>query len=203
MIENNYAPVILISTIVLVIIFYLRFEKKKSSIMEIVLLAIMIVMAVTGRFIFAALPHFKPVSAIIIIYGIYMGAESAFMCGSLTALISNFMFGQGPFTPFQMAAWGLVGAFAGIFGKYLKKSRILLCIYGGIAGVLYSVIVDVWSVLWIDGVFNIKRYLALLVTSLPVMATYMISNVVFLMILAGPLGKKLKRIDKKYIKCEL
>ena len=75
---------------------YLTYEKREGSIRRMVLLAVMVAIAVTGRFLFAPLPFFKPVTAIVILTGMYLGAEAGFLVGSLTALISNIFFGQGP-----------------------------------------------------------------------------------------------------------
>ena len=77
--------------------FYYAYEKREGSIRRMVLLAVMTALAVAGRFIFAMLPGFKPVTAIVILSGMYMGAEAGFLVGSLTAIISNMFFGQGLF----------------------------------------------------------------------------------------------------------
>lgn len=178
--------------------FFLRFEHKRQNVRELVLVAVMTALSVAGRFLFAPVPGFKPVTAIVIITGLYLGWEAGYLCGSLTALVSNLYFGQGPWTPFQMAIWGLIGLFAALLAKQLCASRILLCIYGVFSGVAYSAFMDVWSTLWYDGYLNIARYLALLITALPFMAVYAVSNVVFLLMLTGPIGRKLTRIKTKY-----
>ena len=90
------------------------------------LTAAMTALSVSGRFLFAMLPGFKPVTAIIIITALYFGAQAGFMTGALTALISNIYFGQGSWTPFQMLAWGIVGLLGGILSGYLKKNKWLL-----------------------------------------------------------------------------
>ena len=176
----------------------LTFEKKENNTTRLVILSVMIALSVAGRFIFAFVPFFKPVTAIVVITGMYMGYECGFICGAFTALISNFMFGQGPWTPFQMFSWGLIGLGAGILGKYMIKSRLLLLIYGIFSGVLFSLIMDVWSTMWLDGTFNIIRFYANAITALPVTAVYVFSNVVFLLVLGKPFGKKINRIKTKY-----
>lgn len=89
----------------------------------------------------------------------YFGSEAGFMTGALSAVISNFFFGQGPWTPFQMFSWGILGLIAGIIADPLKRSKIVLTIYAVISGILYSLIMDIWTVLWADGYFNFSRYL--------------------------------------------
>ena len=196
--QNRYDIVMLLVAVLSIVPFFLRFEHKRQNVRELVLVAVMTALGVAGRFLFAPVPGFKPVTAIVIITGLYLGWEAGYLCGSLTALVSNLYFGQGPWTPFQMAIWGLIGLFAALLAKQLCASRILLCIYGVFSGVAYSAFMDVWSTLWYDGYLNIARYLALLITALPFMAVYAVSNVVFLLMLTGPIGRKLTRIKTKY-----
>ena len=93
--------------------YYFKYEKKKPQTRESVVLAVMIAITVASRMLFAFSPGFKPVSAMVIICGMAFGRESGFLCGSLSAVVSNFFFGQGPWTPFQMLAWGTIGWIAG------------------------------------------------------------------------------------------
>ena len=97
-----------------------------------------------------------------------------------------------------MLAWGVIGLLAGALSRPLKKSRIALCAFGALAGVLFSLLMDIWTVLWMDGRFVLTRYLAALSSALPVTVGYAVSNVIFLLLLAGPIGEKLERIKKKY-----
>jgi len=177
--------------------FFLSFERKGHDTRRLILLAVMVALSVLGRFVFAAIPHFKPVTAIVVITGIWLGAESGFLCGSLSAVLSNILFGQGPWTPFQMFAWGIIGWIAGLLSPWLKKSRLFLALYGVLSGVLYSFLMDIWTVLW-WGEFSFSRYLAALASALPVTAVYAVSNVIFLLILSRPIGEKLERIIFKY-----
>ena len=144
------------------------------------------------------LPGFKPVTAIIIITALYFGAQAGFMTGALTALISNIYFGQGPWTPFQMLAWGIVGLLGGILSGYLKKNKWLLLIYSALAGILFSMIMDIWTVLWMDNSFNFPRYAAALLGSAKSTLTYAVSNVIFISVLLLPTGRALERIKEKY-----
>ena len=137
-------------------------------------------------------------TAITVITAIWLGGESGFLVGSLTALISNFYFGQGPWTPFQMLAFGLIGLIAGLLNKPLKKSRLALAIYGVFAGIAFSFAMDVWTVVWANGDFSLPMYLTALVTAIPYTIMYAVSNVVFLLILGKPFGEKLERIKVKY-----
>ena len=173
------------------LLFLSGYEKKSVGTRRMVIVAIMVALSVAGRFI----PLFKPITAITVITAVYLGAESGFLVGSLSALISNFYFGQGPWTPFQMLAWGLIGLFAGLLQKPLKRSRVLLLIYGVLSGIAYSMLMDVWTV---GAVLDLDLYLAALVTALPHTLLYAVSNLIFLWLLAKPFGEKLERIRVKY-----
>ena len=97
-----------------------------------------------------------------------------------------------------MLGWGLIGLFAGLLSKPLGKSRVLLLLYGVLAGVAFSAVMDVWSVLWASGQLTLAGYTAALVAALPHTALYAVSNVAFLWIFAKPVGDKLQRIKIKY-----
>lgn len=197
--DRKYNLISILIAFLACIPFYMTYEKKEGSIRRMVVLAVMVAISVVGRLIFAVLPGFKPVTAIVVIAAIYMGSESGFLIGSLSAIISNMFYGQGPWTPFQMLAWGSLGLIAGlpVMQKILKK-RVILAVYGFLAGFGYSAIMDIWTVLSFDGSFSLARYLTVLAMALPVSMEYAISNVVFLMLGIGPIGRKLKRINIKH-----
>ena len=165
------------------VFFFHSFERK----------AVMTALSVVGRFIFAPIPAFKPVTAIVILTGIYLSAEGGFLTGALTALISNMYFGHGAWTPFQMLAWGSIGLFAGLFSKQMRKYPVLILIYGGLSGVFYSLIMDVWTVLWYDSSFNISMYKAAIISAVPYTLIYSVSNIIFLLIIGKGFGRKLDR----------
>lgn len=178
--------------------FFLRYERRRPTAKEIVIVAVMTALSCVGRAVFSVVPAFKPVTAMVIISGLYLGAEPAFVVGTFTALVSNLFFGLGPWTPFQMFVWGLIGFITGIAAKHKIKSRAAICVWGAIAGVIFSVCMDVWTVLSVDGTFSWTRYLAVLATGLPFMFLYALSNVIFLLCLEPLFGRKLDRIRKKY-----
>ncbi len=198
--DRKYVFISFIIVILTLIPLILTFEKKESSIRYMVIIAVMTALSVVGRFLFAAIPGFKPVTAIVLLTAIYFGAEAGFLVGALTALISNIYFGQGPWTPFQMFAWGMIGLLAGLpwVRQMLQKNKFLLILAGLFAGVLFSLLMDVWTVLSVDGFFNVKRYITVVGLSLPFMITYAVSNVIFLLLTIKPIGEKLERIKKKY-----
>ncbi len=178
--------------------FFIRFEKNQSDTKKSVLISAMVALSVIGRIAFSAIPGFKPVTAVVIITAMHFGGEAGFAVGALSALISNFYFGQGPWTPFQMFTWGIIGLLAGLISSALKESKITLSLYGILSGIMFSALMDVWSVLWTDGYFNLSRYFASIASALPFTFIYAVSNVVFLLLFSKPIGKILERIKTKY-----
>ena len=196
--QKIYSWAAISAALILCGIFFFLFEHRKTTSSELAVIAVLTALSVVGRAVFAALPGFKPCSAIIIIAGIYFGKENGFMVGALTPLISNFYYGQGMWTPFQMAAWGIIGFGAGLFSRQLSKKKFLLVIYGAFSGALFSVVMDLWSVLWADNKFSLSRYIVLMISSSKFTLVYMISNVVFLLIFIGPSKRIFKRLNLKY-----
>ena len=148
--------------ILTLLLFVAGFEKKTTGTRRMVLVAVLIALSVAGRFI----PFFKPVTALTVIAAVWLGGESGF--------------GQGPWTPFQMLAWGLIGLFGGFLASPLRKSRALLLLYGVLSGIVYSLIMDVWNVLWYNGSFRAALYGASVLAALPHTLLYAASNFLFL-----------------------
>ena len=196
--EKSYAAITLAALVLACVPFFLSFERSKPSAGRVVLLAVMVALSVSGRFVFAPLQFFKPVTAMVILAGMYFGSEFGFLTGALSAVISNFYFGHGPWTPFQMFAWGIIGCISGILSVWLKKNRPLLLLYGGLCGILYSLIMDVWTALWADGKFVLSRFIAAALNAAPITAIYIVSNIIFLAVLAPLFGRKIERLKTKY-----
>ncbi len=179
--------------------FFLSFEKRAPSARELVLAAVMTAFSAAGRFIFAPIPFFKPVTAIVVLAAMHLGPQTGFMVGALSAVVSNIYFGQGAWTPFQMFCWGFIGFLAGVLNrKGVLERAVPLAAYGVFSGAAYSVVMDIWTVLAADGTFSGTRWTAAMISALPVTAVYCVSNVIFLLVLRKPVGKRLERIKKKY-----
>lgn len=177
-----------------VLLFLAGIERRRTGTRRMVLTAVMTALCIAGRFI----PLCKPVTAVIILAAMYLGCEAGFLTGAMAALLSNFFFGQGPWTAFQMLAWGMIGWLAGILAEPLKRHRAMLLLFGVLAGVAYSMIMDVWTVLQYNRSFDFSLYLAKFLTALPHMLLYAASNFVFLLWMGKPFGEKLERIRIKY-----
>ena len=110
--RNGIVNYYLVSTLALLLslaAFFLSYERKKPTAQELVLLAVLCAVAVVGRMAFAAVPFFKPAAAIVILTGIAFGGQAGCLCGAASMLVSNFFFGQGAWTPWQMLAFGVAG----------------------------------------------------------------------------------------------
>ena len=192
--QKRHIIVSLAVAVMALLLFTAGFERKATGSRRLVIVSVMTALCFAGRFI----PFLKPISALTIITALYLGGEAGFLVGAMSAVLSNFYFGQGPWTAFQMLAWGMTGLFAGIFAEPLKRRKWLLLVYGALAGVGYSFFMDIWTVLWYGEGFSFKLYLGALFTAIPYTASYAASNVLFLALLAKPFGDKLDRIKTKY-----
>ena len=181
--------------------FFMMFEGRKPKAREIMVIAVLSALGVAGRAAFFMVPSFKPVAAFVILTGISFGGEAGFLVGCLIMLISNMFMGQGPWTPWQMFSFGIIGFFAGILYKkgILKARKADLCIYGFLSVVLiYGGIMNPASVLMAYGHITKESLLAFYISGLPVDLVHAASTVVFLCIMSRPLLTKLERIKVKY-----
>lgn len=197
--DRKYNVISLIVAFLSCVPFFIRFERGKSGARELVIIAVMTAFSIVGRLIFAPLPGFKPVTAFTVISGVALGPEAGFLVGSLTAVVSNFFFGQGPWTPFQMFSWGFLGFVSGaLFFRAKKKNLFLICVLGAAGGAIFSLLMDIWTTLSLDGTFLWTRYAVNVASSLPFMGIYAASNVIFLLVLTKPFLSRLNRIKTKY-----
>lgn len=179
--------------------FLLRFEGRRPGARELVLLASMAALAVAGRAAFYWLPQAKPVSAIVILTAGILGPEAGFLTGALAALLSNFFFGQGPWTPWQMLGFGLVGFLGGklFYGK--RKSRLGLAVYGFFSVLLvYGGLLDTASLFLFPAEISWQALLALYASGFPFNLVHAVATVVFLWLLDAPVCAKLERLVRKY-----
>ena len=180
---------------------FLIFEGRKPQARELLTIAVLVAIAVAGRAAFFMVPSFKPVVAVTIISAVCFGAESGFLVGALSMLSSNMLFGQGPWTPWQMFAAGIIGFLAGIlFQKgWLKARKISLCIYGFLATVfIYGGIMNPASLVMTSYAITKRNLLAIYMSGLPVDLVHASATVIFLWIASKPMIEKLERIKVKY-----
>ena len=181
--------------------FFLIFEGRKPQARELVTVAVLCAIGVAGRSALFMIPQCEPVMALTIIVGVAFGGETGFLVGAMTMLCSNFFMGQGPWTPWQMFAMGIIGFLAGmLFRKgLLRRTKGALCtfsiiacviIYGGIINPAYALL---YSETINPGVI-IGYYLMGFVPDCIHAAT----TAVFMWFIAEPMLEKLDRIKVKY-----
>ena len=203
-IDRAYLYASLIILALILIPFYISFEKDRPYARQIVLVSVMTALAVASRAAFFWVPQFKPIIAVIIISGAGLGAQSGFVVGSMSAFVSNFLFGQGPWTPFQMTAWGLIGMLAGLlFCRESSSSDSIkvapLMIYGAVSCfLLHGAITDIWTVLSVSDRPTIGQFITVYSAGLIPDLILAAATVLFLGAAARPMLKKINRVKMKY-----
>ena len=183
--------------------FFMLFESRRMRAREIVLIASMCVICVAGRIVFAPFPQVKPVSALVIISGICLGSESGFIIGALSGFCSNFYFGQGPWTPWQMFAFGIIGFLAGILKGFFVKDnmpkRIPISIFAFVSVlVIYGTIMNTSSVLMTQDTITLPMIGTMMASGFIFDLVHAISTVCFIYLFAKPMFERLIRVKKKF-----
>lgn len=199
--DRKYYVVSLLLVCYAMIPFFMVFERRKPKARELIVIAVLIAIAVCGRAAFFMTPQFKPVVAVVIITGVCLGSQAGFLVGAMTGFVSNFLFGQGPWTPWQMFAFGAIGLLAGLFFKrgWLKATKLNLCIFGALTTFfVFGGIVDIWTILMFTPEPNIETAVIVYGAALVFNLIHAASTVFFLFFLAKPMIEKLERIKIKY-----
>lgn len=180
--------------------FFARFERKQLQAREVVLLAMLVAIAAVSRVPFAAVPSIQPMTFVIIVTAISFGAESGFIVGALAALVSNMFLGHGPWTPWQMFTWGMVGLTAGMLkdtGWFIRRPVLLA--FGFIWGLLFGWIMNLSMVPTLfQSVFSWKALMAVYAAGFYFDLLHALANVFFLAVFGGSWVKIMLRFKKKY-----
>lgn len=193
-------------TITLVIIemmlpFFCMFEARKPQPRELVTVAVMAALAAASRAAFAFLPSFKPITGIIMIAGMAFGAEVGFLTGALGIFASNFLFSQGPWTPWQMLAYGIAGFVAGlVFHKRKEKFKPLVLAVFGFALVLVVIgpLLDSCTVFTSLVTITWPAVAVVFAQGLPLNVSHAFATALTLFLIGKPLLQKLDRLQIKY-----
>ncbi|MFC5448853.1 ECF transporter S component [Paenibacillus aestuarii] len=199
--DRKYYFISLLIVLYTIIPFAFVFERRKPQARELIVIAVMAAIAVAGRSAFFMLPQFKPVVAVVIIAAVCLGAEAGFLVGTTAGFVSNFFFGQGPWTPWQMFGFGIIGFLAGILFQYglLKRSKLSLCIFGGLSTlVVYGGIMNLSTLLMVTPNFTWKGLIAVYMSGFWFDLVHASATVFFLFVISGPMIEKLERIRVKY-----
>ena len=181
--------------------FALIFEGRKPQARELVLIATLCAIGVAGRAAFFMLPNFKPVLALVIICGVALGGETGFLVGAMTMLVSNIMFGQGPWTPWQMFAMGVIGFLSGVLYRkgLIGRSKLSLCIFGALCAiVIYGGIMNPAAALIWSRSISKEILISYYLSGFPVDLVHASATVIMLWFFAEPMLEKLDRIKVKY-----
>lgn len=182
----------------LVILLFARFEESVISSKEVALVGILAAITAAARIPFAALPNIQPCTFLIIATGIVFGPLAGVMVGSMTAAVSNMFLGQGPWTVWQMAGWGLVGLLSGFIGKRRQQIGPLgIAVLGAILGMVYNTLMDFSSWVWLYGLDPTKS-LAIFSLGLPFGIIHSIGNVVFALSLGKPVLFAFRRFQRRF-----
>lgn len=199
--DRSYYLISLMIIVYATLPFIMVFEHRKPQARELIVIAVLSAIAIAGRAAFFMLPQFKPVVAIVIITGVCFGAESGFLVGSMTGFVSNFFFGQGPNTPWQMFCFGIIGFLAGILYQrgLLRQSKPSLCAFGGLSTFLiYGGIMNFGTFLMSGMPLTAEALTATYAAGIPFDLIHAASSIIFLFILSRPMIEKLERIKIKY-----
>ena len=187
--------------------FFVSFESRRPQARELVIIAVMCALAVVARVAFIWFPHFKPIAAIVMIAGVALGSRSGFLVGAISLLVSDFVFGQGPWTPWQMLAYGIAGFVAGFLAErgviprsdLSNRAKTLLSLAGAVfIIVVVGPILDTCSLFTMVSVITPESALAIYASGLPVNAVQAAATAITLLVLANPLLGKLERVRVKY-----
>lgn len=187
--------------------FLAEFERRRPTARDVALLAVLVALAVASRAAFALVPHFKPMAAVVMITGVALGARSGFLVGALAALVSGFLFGQGPWTPFQMLAFGTAGLAFGLIADrgLIPRDRLAPAIVAGLAlgGFIFVVLVagpilDTSSVFLMLSTLTPEGVAAIYLAGLPVNAIHGAATALTLLLAANPLLAQIARVRAKY-----
>lgn len=181
--------------------FFLIFERRKPQARELVIISVLCAIGVAGRAAFFMLPQFKPVAAVVIISGVAFGGEAGFLVGAVTMLVSNILFGQGPWSPWQMFAMGVIGFLAGVLFRkgLLRRSRLPLSIFGGLAAiVIYGGLMNPSFVLAYNANPTWPMFLSAYIVGFPMDLIHGAATAFFLWFCSRPMLEKLDRIKVKY-----
>ena len=184
----------------LMVPFFMAFEGRKPQARELVVIAVMCAIAIVARTAIP-IPHFKAIFAVIMLSGIAFGPEAGFMVGGISAFASNFFYGQGAYTPWQMMAYGAGGMLAGfLFAKgRLPQKPWVMAVFGFFATILWvGPLLDCSHICLMLSVINRDSILAALLSGFPVNLSQAICTVLIMLLFGRPLLDKLDRVKTKY-----
>ena len=180
------------------LIFFVIYERSKPKTKELLLMVVICSIAGLGRIIFAEIPGVQPLTSMVIIMASVAGSIPGFICGALSALISNMILGQGLWTLYQMVAWGLIGVIAGLIGKLIKNRQevtkcVVFGVYGFIAAYIFSFITDFLSVCYLGDNVTLASIIAVYISGFAFAIGHAVFNMIFIFLFYGAISRRLIR----------
>jgi energy-coupling factor transport system substrate-specific component len=176
------------------------YERTHPTTRVLALVATLAALAALGRVAFAPLPNVKPTTDIVLIAGLVLGGAPGFMVGAVAALASNLFFGQGPWTPWQMAAWGAAGVAGALLARLWRgrtPGRVPLAIACGLAGLGFGAVMNLHMWITYSGDHSLAKLGAYFATSLPFDLAHAFGNVVFALAFGPALIRALQRFRSR------
>ncbi len=178
------SSVVLLISIACIALAVSAVESGPNRSRELSLVAALAAAAAGGRVLFAFIPNVQPVTIIVAVTGATLGARAGIATGGAAALLSNTVLGQGPWTPWQMIGWALVGATAAACGGALHN-RFVLAAFGIAWGFLFDWLMDVWAWSTLGPSADLHSFITLAATGLPFDIAHATGNAVIALV-AGP-----------------
>lgn len=196
--SSSFTAVITAGVFASLLFSYFYFEKSSMGVKEIALIATLSAFSAAARVIFAPLPNIKPITFLVALSGFVFGPYEGFLVGGTSAFLSNIFLGQGLWTPWQMFAWGIVGALSGFLGKSNKKiTALMFSIICFLYGFLFDWIMNLWHVLGFIRPITIKTIALTYASGFTFDITHACGNFVFSMIFYNNFLKVLTRFKKR------
>jgi hypothetical protein len=176
------------------------YERAHPSSKVLALVATLAALAALGRVAFAPLPNVKPTTDLVLLSGFALGGAPGFAVGAIAALASNLVFGQGPWTPWQMGAWGLIGVIGAALGAASGRrlGRMPLAVACGAAGLLFGAILDFSTWVTYSGSHTLGGYVAFSATSVSFNVAHAVGNVVFCLAFGPAFVRALLRFRERF-----
>ncbi len=205
--SNSYYITSVLVIVYTMVPFFVSFESRRPQARELVIIAVLCAIAVASRAVFFFVPHFKPIVGIVIIAGIAFGAQAGFLTGAVSAFVSNFIFGQGPWTPWQMLAFGLAGFVFGFLADrgviprcgLSAKAKTVLAVCGALFIVcIVGPLLDTSSLFTMVAMLTPEAAAAIYISGFPVNCIHASCVFLTLLLVSNPLLDKLERVKVKY-----
>lgn len=200
-VSGRWGIVVMAVAVLTILAMYFEFEQVASSAKEIALVSLMGTASAVFRLPFAPIPSVQPCTYLIVCAGYVFGPVAGFMVGAITAVVSNFFLGQGPWTLFQVFSWGLIGVLAGLLGHANLRGRtrtLALVVFGVFSGYLFGAVMNLYYWASFDYPLTLRTFIAREATGIWFDTLHAIGNVLFIWFLGGKTVLILERFKRRF-----